>query len=1214
MITTLPYSTAEIISAIAPRKVAGQGIVDKRLDEGVYVISLASGKVIVKVSSGSLSEGDVVNVTRRGNELFLQKTASQANSGAPAPQDAVDVSGAADPGTLRLIVDTVVDQLKKRIIDKQTLDELQRILAAVSKTPSAFDENTQKAVSELKSMVSSMPQSGPDISQVASEITDRIIALGEKLNQRLKNAGGAIDIVLKPEEKIKEGYYKFDSMKSALSWIAENKEISAEIPWQKLSATFKDGPVVLKVYDSAIGDKRASLIAPDKVDADIEHFIQSNLKAAIWRSVPGSVLVNLLSDRKEIPLERLFQIDKLLSAYDGPKSGAGLQTPQEGAASSNSDVRAPAPKGLQAAFGQWLAIALEKNSPLEALAERAPAPSTSGLTELLKNIDVSRHNSGMTSPAPLENENAALSRSTVINAQHPETVIIDAFQRLGLDCESALLKSQTTEGPDAQAQNLKMRLLALQSSIDSAVSETETPDTQKIPIDIKAILRDIAAKLDALAQSTQLAVRAQPVSKDFFSSLDNAAKALSGLLFGERSAQTPPKPVSEPPAPAPQTGPLLQESGTQANAIESAVRSAAKIIEQGIGEGPSQIANITKEIPAALANFQKELTSALQKLFPQSLEGLGASRQILDLLKPLLEIATRLNVTARTQAQALPAVAEKLSQGIFQFWAENAAQSDSSELFANGFASRPSAAAAETAAVLQSRMTKTSDQIEKLVQDLVDRLIKLPEAATTIAAKALNGDAQTDLTGLVKNGIAHVLDRLKGLSEQVNAFKTAVPAQTQAVQGQLEQLMTAFSGQIDMAGQAGKTPLSSETPSAQPAIISHDKPGISQSLLNQARNILDAMVEDIGRQMRTIRENIPADVYASIMRITGDFSDALKEQLENASTRLLQLQSGAGVQQGDVEKLAREFADTAAAIVSQARQEILKSLDQNARQIDVSPSAKELPNRMQDSGTGNTQQLADKIKDLTDLVRDFAQKTVAGEGRLPKELSERMTNQTRQQMGIESLTKNILLQLDGVAKSLADAATRPALRDIAGQLSELAGQATKLAEKLTPTDRGPLDTLKTQVEQVLTRVESMQVLARQVSFADNQQQVISLPMKIDGQWTDVVVKFMKRKGASEKGLSRKNVSVVIHVAPTLLGETTVFMDYNGKKNFSMRMEFEKPSSRQWFENNRTEFSKAIGKFGFSSFKIDMKASRHRQAAIPAMEAALPASGTIDIKA
>jgi hypothetical protein len=773
MITALPYSTAEIIGSVAPRKVTGPGIVEMRLDEGVYVISLASGKMTVKVSSGSLSEGDPVNVTQRGNELVLQKTGAPEQSGAPALKDAVEVNSNADPNTLRTIVDTVVDQLKKRILDKPTLDQLQRILAAVSKTPEAFDTDTQKAIRELKSIVCSVPADGHDISQVAAKITDRLIALGEKLGQQLKNAGGAVDIILKPEANLNEGYYKFDSIKTALSWISENKEISADIPWRKLSSVFKDGPVVLKAYESAIGDTRASLIAPDKVNTDIEHFVQSNLKADIWKNFPGSVLVNLLSDRKEIPLDRLLQIDKLLSEYGGVRAGTGTQIPRDGALPENKPL--PAPKGLETAFGQWLAIALDKDSPVEALAARAPAPGPAGLIGLLRNIDASHQNAAFASPEPLENEHAALSRLTVMDAQRPEAVVIDAFRRLGLDLESALLKSQSTASPDALQQNLKTRLLSLQSALDSAASETEPPDAQKVSIDGKAVLSDIAARLDALAQS------------------------------------------------------------------------------------------------------------------------------------------------------------------------------------------------------------------------------------------------------------------LKGGSEKA---------------------------------------------------------------------------------MEQSSENVP--------------------------------------------------------------------------------------------------QPADTIKNLIDLVKEFARQTAAG-----GEPADRTTGQTKQQAEIELLAKNISSQLEGLVKSLSEpgAPVGQAYREIAKQLGDLAAQTVKLADKIPQeVDRGPLDTIKQQVEQALTRVESMQVLAKQISFADNQQQVMSLPMKIDGQWTDVVVKFMKRKGPSEKELSRKNVSVVIHVAPTLLGEVTVFMDYNGKRDFSMRMEFEKASSRQWFEDNRTEFSKAVGKFGFTSFKIDMNTGRDNPAIAPAIEAALPTAGTIDIKA
>ena len=498
MITTLPYSTARIISEQAARKVAGPGIVEKKIDDGVYVISCMAGKMTVKVSSGTLSEGDAVNVTQRGNELVIQKTAPEEPGAAPVSKDDVDVQKGADPANLKLVVDTVVDQLKQRIVDKPTLDQLQRILAAVSKNPESFDEETQKAVSDLKSMVSSMPSRGPDISQAASQITDRIIELAENLGQKLKNSGGAIDVVLKPGTNAQEGYYKFDTVKSAVSWLVENKEVNADIPWQKLSATFKDGPVVLKVYESAIGDLRASLVSPDKVDADIEHFAQSNLKAEIWKNVSGSVLVNLLSDRKEIPLDRLLQADKLLSANERSQPAAPAQASREETTSENAVPSAAASKGLETAFGQWLAIALDKDSPLESLAVVAPAPAPTPLIDLLRQIDASRQNAGVAPATALEDENVALDRATVVDARRPETVIPDQFRRLGLDLESALSK-----GRDTNAEDLKEKLLSLQNAIDSAASKAPPPDASNKPIDAKTALNDIAAKLNSLAQNVQ---------------------------------------------------------------------------------------------------------------------------------------------------------------------------------------------------------------------------------------------------------------------------------------------------------------------------------------------------------------------------------------------------------------------------------------------------------------------------------------------------------------------------------------------------------------------------------------------------------------------------------------------------------------------------------------------------------------------------------------
>ena len=1234
MITTLPYSTARIISEQATRKVAGPGIVEKKIGDGVYVISCMAGKMTVKVSSGTLSEGDTVNVTQRGNELAIQKTAPE-EAGAPLPsKDAVDVKENADPANLKAVVDTVVDQLKQRVVDKPTLDQLQRILAAVSKNPESFDEETQKAVSDLKSMVASMPSGDPDISQAASQITDRIIELAENLGQKLKSSGGAIDVVLKPGTNAQEGYYKFDTAQSAVSWLVENKEVNADIPWQKLSATFKDGPVVLKVYESAIGDLRASLVSPDKVDADIEHFAQSNLKAEIWKNVPCSVLVNLLSDRKEIPLDRLLQADKLLSANERSQPAATAQASREETTSENAVPSAAASKGLETAFGQWLAIALDKDSPLESLAALAPEPAPTPLIDLLRQIDASRQNAGVAPATALEDENVALDRATVVDARRPETVIPDQFRRLGLDLESAL-----ANGRDTNAQDLKEKLLSLQNAIDSAASKASPPDASNKPIDAKTALNDIAAKLNSLAQNVQqgdFSARMQSVSKEAVSLMDNAEKAVIRLLFGEQTPQTVSKaPAAVAPTPLTDETPLPQENGTQAlSAKEIFARSAAAVIEQAVGAGPAQIANASKEIPVALANFQKDLAAALQKLFPQTPVGRDEARRILDMMKPLVETVTLLNVTAKTQANALPAAAEKLSQGVLQFAAEAAKQSGAGEALSIGIPAGPKVSPEEAAYVVQSRMTKTSDQLEKMIQDLSASLAKLPDAVAANAAKSLNSDTQDNLASFARDGAAQVLGLLKGLAEQVQAFKTGVPAQTQMMQKQLEQLATTFaaSGQSDTAGPDETVAATSQLSSAPFFFTSV----LSQNRVSDAKNILDALVRDIGRQMQAFQKipsqaqnpsqnsgpfSIPqrrfdglrVDAQTSLVRIARQCSDDLKEQVENAASGLSRLQSGQPMQKNDVEKLAQEFSSASSAIVARARQQIEDLVEQLAqesgRSEDAAPTAKEAVRQIQDLGDGTTQRIAEKVNDLADQMRNLAKQIAAQEDGVPREIGERAMGRTGRQDDLKTLTKDILKQLDGLAKSAGQQA-----RDITRQLADLTAQTKELVEKIQQDPApGPLDTLKQQVEQVLTRVESMQVLARQVSFDDGQQQVISLPMKIEGQWTDVVVKFLKRKGHSEKGPSKKSVSVVIHVTPMLLGEITVFMDYNGKKDFSMRMEFEKTSSRQWFENNRAEFSKAMGKFGFSSFKIDMNPTRRRKFVDPVSQTAPPTTGTIDIR-
>jgi len=162
---------------------------------------------------------------------------------------------------------------------------------------------------------------------------------------------------------------------------------------------------------------------------------------------------------------------------------------------------------------------------------------------------------------------------------------------------------------------------------------------------------------------------------------------------------------------------------------------------------------------------------------------------------------------------------------------------------------------------------------------------------------------------------------------------------------------------------------------------------------------------------------------------------------------------------------------------------------------------------------------------------------------------------------------------------------------------------------------GSLESVKAQVDKVLMRIESMQLLARQIQTNEGAQQVVCLPLNIDGNWSDVIMKFRKKNGKEKNG-SGQSVSIAVHVAPGLLGAISVYMDYSAKKQFAMRMEFEKPQAKTWFEQHREPFNTAMNALGLSVFKIDIRDMNVLRPAVSGFhdEADFLFAGKIDVHA
>jgi hypothetical protein len=164
---------------------------------------------------------------------------------------------------------------------------------------------------------------------------------------------------------------------------------------------------------------------------------------------------------------------------------------------------------------------------------------------------------------------------------------------------------------------------------------------------------------------------------------------------------------------------------------------------------------------------------------------------------------------------------------------------------------------------------------------------------------------------------------------------------------------------------------------------------------------------------------------------------------------------------------------------------------------------------------------------------------------------------------------------------------RTFLNTLHKDIGELVRQIESVRERDPGASQTITEHIKQNIEQAIVKIESMQVLAKQVALPDGTQQVLSLPVKIDGQWTDMEVSFFKRKQKGKHGTKGNGISVAIHVAPSRLGDIGVFMEYHDKRALSLRMDFAHKQTKAWFIENKNEMTKALVNIGFAQIQLTM---------------------------
>lgn len=152
------------------------------------------------------------------------------------------------------------------------------------------------------------------------------------------------------------------------------------------------------------------------------------------------------------------------------------------------------------------------------------------------------------------------------------------------------------------------------------------------------------------------------------------------------------------------------------------------------------------------------------------------------------------------------------------------------------------------------------------------------------------------------------------------------------------------------------------------------------------------------------------------------------------------------------------------------------------------------------------------------------------------------------------------------------------------------------------------------VEQLINRIESLQLLARQVATPEGSSQILELPVKIGNEWTDVTLQIIKKEARKKDGVNaQKHFSIYLDTVPSRLGGIHAVLDYEKGKNLSVTMEFEQKEVASWFKGNQENIRRCLQEnnihFVSVHFKTRMDSDVNRAAEMPADR-----STNFDIKA
>ena len=335
----------------------------------------------------------------------------------------------------------------------------------------------------------------------------------------------------------------------------------------------------------------------------------------------------------------------------------------------------------------------------------------------------------------------------------------------------------------------------------------------------------------------------------------------------------------------------------------------------------------------------------------------------------------------------------------------------------------------------------------------------------------------------------------------------------------------------------------------------------------------------------------PAQQAATPQGPSGLVAHARQELQGMLQARFTELKSLVDRLPGSLNEAASGSQKSAEAFLAEARNRFSEQL--NLVQSDVQKFAKQLSSLLSQGGAPSPEEESAPIASKTAAS---AQNPLAALQNSLPELSQKL----------EEFRPSLIRQMETFLREPAHEGSHRAESAAKG------ASADEAALQGSGAKDAPSAHVRQNLETLLTRVESFQLLARQVETASGGQQILAMPIKIGNEWTEMHVRFVRRDGRS-KGPGRQNYAVYINVAPALLGAISARMDYHSQKSLNVTMEFESGQTLGWFASRKADLRKALLALGLPSPHIAFfKAPAVRSVTA---EAAAPAAATtiIDVK-